>query len=410
MNFAISKQKLISIVLIVLTIIYIIIGGALFLNITGMTPPETTISLNVIELNANEAIIDASIAIENPNPFTLITKDFDILLQTPDKQEISHVSFAGGDVPGQGNATFATTAEISLLKSNLDVIHATISTTLGANILGITKTLPLQITLITNMGTLIQDLDAPHIEIIADLTAVTQEGVTIETAIEITNPNSFDIYVHNMSLAIQTDAEENVGSLTLEDIEIQAQETQTIQGQGFLNIEALNAERLTVELDAEAGVTLAGYTESLEVHADMTLLMPDLQNLIPVDQMTDLVLWGDYRLTLRGILVNVTIEVVNPNDISIQSNDLTVSIYRVDGEDETFIVSKNIGSGIAPIGGKLTVAGDLTIPYRSLLRAEGHFGLPDWLLVSVSANMSVPGLDVILPVRIVEYQDLQYFK
>ena len=410
MNFAISKQKLISIVLIVLTIIYIIIGGALFLNITGMTPPETTISLNVIELNANEAIIDASIAIENPNPFTLITKDFDILLQTPDKQEISHVSFAGGDVPGQGNATFATTAEISLLKSNLDVIHATISTTLGANILGITKTLPLQITLITNMGTLIQDLDAPHIEIIADLTAVTQEGVTIETAIEITNPNSFDMYVHNMSLAIQTDAEENVGSLTLEDIEIQAQETQTIQGQGFLNIEALNAERLTVELDAEAGVTLAGYTESLEVHADMTLLMPDLQNLIPVDQMTDLVLLGDYRLTLRGILVNVTIEVVNPNDISIQSNDLTVSIYRVDGEDETFIVSKNIGSGIAPIGGKLTVAGDLTIPYRSLLRAEGHFGLPDWLLVSVSANMSVPGLDVILPVRIVEYQDLQYFK
>jgi len=410
MNFAISKQKLISIVLIVLTIIYIIIGGALFLNITGMTPPETTISLNVIELNANEAIIDASIAIDNPNPFTLITKDFDILLQTPDKQEISHVSFAGGDVPGQGNATFATTAEISLSKSNLDVIHATISTTLGANILGITKTLPLQITLITNMGTLIQDLDAPHIEIIADLTAVTQEGVTIETAIEITNPNSFDIYVHNMSLAIQTDAEENVGSLTLEDIEIQAQETQTIQGQGFLNIEALNAERLTVELDAEAGVTLAGYTESLEVHADMTLLMPDLQNLIPVDQMTDLVLWGDYRLTLRGILVNVTIEVVNPNDISIQSNDLTVSIYRVDGEDETFIVSKNIGSGIAPIGGKLTVAGDLTIPYRSLLRAEGHFGLPDWLLVSVSANMSVPGLDVILPVRIVEYQDLQYFK
>ena len=410
MNFAISKQKLISIVLIVLTIIYIIIGGALFLNITGMTPPETTISLNVIELNANEAIIDASIAIDNPNPFTLITKDFDILLQTPDKQEISHVSFAGGDVPGQGNATFATTAEISLSKSNLDVIHATISTTLGANILGITKTLPLQITLITNMGTLIQDLDAPHIEIIADLTAVTQEGVTIETAIEITNPNSFDIYVHNMSLAIQTDAEENVGSLTLEDIEIQAQETQTIQGQGFLNIEALNAERLTVELDADAGVTLAGYTESLEVHADMTLLMPDLQNLIPVDQMTDLVLWGDYRLTLRGILVNVTIEVVNPNDISIQSNDLTVSIYRVDGEDETFIVSKNIGSGIAPIGGKLTVAGDLTIPYRSLLRAEGHFGLPDWLLVSVSANMSVPGLDVILPVRIVEYQDLQYFK
>jgi len=166
----------------------------------------------------------------------------------------------------------------------------------------------------------------------------------------------------------------------------------------------LNAKSLFIALDADAGVTIAGYTETLPVHADIDIQMPDLQDLISLDAFTNLVLWGDYRFTLQGIAINVTIEIQNPNDVSIQAEDLTVSVYRVDGEEETFIASKNIGDGIAPIDGNVRVAGSLTLPYRSLLR------LPDWLLVTVSSNMSIPGIDVTLPVSISEYQDLHYFR
>jgi len=229
MALQLSKHKLISIILGILTIFYVIVGGALVLNITGMTPPETTIALQVTEVNAEEAVVDASIIIDNPNSFTFIAKDFDILLKTPGGVELGHVSFDGGDIPGPKNKTFSTTAHLSISTSDLDTIHASISSTLGANILGITKTIPFDITLITEIGSLLTDIEAPVIDISVDLTKVSQQGVTIASDIKVYNPNTFDMHIKNININIQTDEGEDVGSFSLDDALLSAKETKTVR-------------------------------------------------------------------------------------------------------------------------------------------------------------------------------------
>jgi len=273
-----------------------------------------------------------------------------------------------------------------------------------------TKTLPLEITLITPLEKIIHDIHAPEIHMNADLTDLTQEGVTVTASVDVTNPNGFDLFLKDVTISFSNDKDASVGSLQMNDVLLPGNDEVTIDITGFLDIAALNADVLVMSLSGSAGISLAGIEKSLSLSTSADIQMPDLNSLLSQTLPTDLVMRGDYRTTFSGLLINVTIEIINPNEIDIQAEDLTVSVYRVDQEDETFITRAELDGGIAEADSSFLTQSDVTIPYRSLVYVPGHFGLPDWICVRVYANMSIPGIDATLWVGICEYQDMHIFR
>jgi hypothetical protein len=348
---------------------------------------------------------------ENPNSFAFIAKDFDVVLSTVDGVAVGEVHLDGGSISSYSTESFVTTASLSFHGEAVTTLQADITSRIGASFLGIfTKTIPLELTIIAPLEHFIHDIQAPDIHLSADLTDLSQEGVALSTSIEVSNTNGFDMYLQDVLVSITDDEGESVGSLEIPDTLVQGNDETTIEITGFIDLAALNAHVLSMSLSGSAGLSIAGMNKSVSLDTSATIHLPDLNALLSETLPTDLEMRGDYRLTLSGVRINVTIEVINPNNIDIQTEDLTVSVYRVDNDEETFIAQVNLGGGIALAGDSYLAQGDVVLPYRSFLRAPGHFGLPDWMCVRVYANMSVPGIDTALWVGICEYQDMNVFR
>jgi len=72
------KTNLGVLVVIILIIINLIFGGVLFYIITAIEAPDVVASVELLELNEEEIIIEIKIDIENPNFFSIIVEDFNI--------------------------------------------------------------------------------------------------------------------------------------------------------------------------------------------------------------------------------------------------------------------------------------------------------------------------------------------
>ena len=100
------QKKIIAILVIIITIIYIILGALLFLNIQLMKAPEIIIKIEFSEINSEEAILHITIDIDNPNGFEIIIKNLEIVTTSQDGYEVSRLSIEGGVIGSNKKETF----------------------------------------------------------------------------------------------------------------------------------------------------------------------------------------------------------------------------------------------------------------------------------------------------------------
>ncbi|MCK5112367.1 MAG: hypothetical protein KAQ84_02375, partial [Thermoplasmatales archaeon] len=243
-----SKRRIAFTLLVVaILIINIIASVFIFLDIRLMEMPETTIKVDLIEVNSEEIIIHHSIEIYNPNQFELIVDNFEVVANTIDGDEIARLKIEGGYIPSQTNRTFESSDRIAFKGQGYSTLTSKITGTVGVKFLGlIKKTLPVAINVITSIGDVIHDISAPIVHIWGDFGEITQEGIDFTGTIEVYNPNPFEMYVEDMSVEIETETGESVGNLDVTGGTIPAKSSYNLYGTGRILIEALNAKTLNV--------------------------------------------------------------------------------------------------------------------------------------------------------------------
>ena len=399
---------------VILTIIYVIVGAFLFLDIQSMEPPETTITVDVLEITTDEIVAQTTIEVYNPNSFDLITRDFKITMLSEDEEEIASIFIPGGVIPANDVGIFTETASVGFEGNGAGKITTVVSTKIGIKLLWfIDKTLPLNIAIVTNVGEAINDIDIPQVDVGLEFGEITEEGVNFTTVFDVYNPNLFEIYVKDIAVYIETETGEIVGSFIVEDGVVPPKESIALDGTGQLLIRMLNAKEVTISMNAVAGAKIAGIDKNISFSSDSSITMPDIEELLAVDDPTNLVIKADYRLTLRGFIVNVSIEFKNPNKVSLVLRNLSAFLYTVTDDVESLVGVETLAEGTVPPGSEMSLLyAEYIIPYRDIFFGFGNGGrgIPDWLIVTVQGELSLPGLNFGLYTAISGYQDLHPFR
>ena len=404
------KRRIITFLLVVWTIINLVAGTLLFVDIQILKAPEITATINVAEINEEEAVILASISVSNPNSFGLSTKNFEVVITAPSGDEIARVLVEGGSIPPNKIKTFTATAYVGFKNESPKLLSSRITGNIGINIGFIQKTIPISINVITSVEEIIKKLAAPAISIQVEFGELTQKGVNLTGAIEAYNPNSFDIIIGDISGIITTETGKNVGNLKIEGGILESEKSLKLKSTGEIFLEALNFKNLTININGRAGARIAGINESIPFLVKIQTNVPDISKLLSPDKPTDIVIKGDYKFTLNGLRDDLILEINNPNKIDIEARDLIVSIFLIDGGEKGFIGETRLEEGIAKAESVTQFKGQIIIPYSKLIPKIGERLLPDEMLITVRANVTIPGINQTLWVGVTGYQDFRLFK
>ncbi len=108
-----TKKTILAIILAILFIVNIVGAALIFIDIQVLAFPNTTLRVDVIEINTDEIIIHHDIQLYNPNSFEMILRDFQIVARTTDGEEVTNLTIDGGSIPGQSIRTMLRTTASS---------------------------------------------------------------------------------------------------------------------------------------------------------------------------------------------------------------------------------------------------------------------------------------------------------
>ena len=145
------RKKIITFVLIVWTIINLIAGTLLFVNIQVLKAPEITANIKAVEINEDEAIIQVIINVSNPNSFGVTTKNFEVVTTASTGDEIAHLLIEGGSIPPYKDKTFTASAYAGFNDNSPKLLTSKITGDIGISIGFMQKTIPIAINIITSL-------------------------------------------------------------------------------------------------------------------------------------------------------------------------------------------------------------------------------------------------------------------
>ncbi len=408
MLFQHKKQWFIAAVIITATLGNVVAGVLLFGDIQVMELPETTIVFDIVELSTDAVELQVALGVNNTNDFGLYVGDLTVVTKTPAGVELDTFVVKGGNIRGGEQKTFTAVDQLRLADEIPEKLYSTISGKVGVVLYGfIRKTVDLHLTMITGVGTVMEAIASPSISFDMEITDLTQYGVNLTGAVDVYNPNTFALSFSQLTIAIETDTGVSVGHVETGSGEIPGHDSVSIPVSGHMVIEALNAETLHIQLSGDARVLFGGVEKNLPLNAIATVHMPQLEELLAPDQLADVAIWADFRCTLNGVAGDIMLETVNPTKIDLEARDIRCLLYRVDDKAHELIAETTIEDGILKAENTTVQTGEIVIPYRSLISSKG---LPDWMRITITANLSLPGLDQSMYIGLTGYQDYRYFR
>ena len=406
----ITKKKLITSFVAILITINLIASAFLFFDIQLMEAPETTIKIDILEINAEEAILQTTIDVSNPNGFGLITENFEIAISTPDGKEVSHISLDGGSIPPQSSKTFTTDAVIAFDEVDPEILTTQVTGVVGVSIGFIQKTIPISINVLTSLEGALESFASPSLNIRAKFGGLTADGVNLSGTIEVYNPNKFDIYIDNISVTIETEKGENVGNMEIIGGLLSSKGTLELESEGVLFLEALNAKTLSINMSGKAGAKIAGVNQSISFSTEVEIAVPDVSKLLDSEIPTDISIIGDYKVTFKGIMNYITLEANNPNKIDVELRDIVVTVNRIDDGEKMLIAETGLQEGVIKAESVKQFKGQMLLPYSKLFIIQKGRLLPDELEITVRAHVTLPGLNQSIWVGVSGYQDFRLFQ
>ena len=402
-----KKTKLILFAII--TIIYIIFGAFLFLNIQFMESPEILINIEVTEVNSKEAILHSIIDVENPNAFDIIMKDLEMVTTTPDGYEVAKIKLEGNKIKSNEKKTFTNDVVFKFDGRSPELLTTKISGHVGAQILFIQKTIPLNVAVVTSMEKIIDELAAPTVDIFAEFVNISQQGIDMNATIEMYNPNSIEIFIQDIAADIKNEKDEVVGELTLEGGTLRGNSYKDFKSNVTILLTSLNAEKLIFNIKGVAGTTIAGFEKNLSLDVKSTIIMPDLESfLLSEDKPTILSIKIDEKITLGGIVFKVQMQVDNSYQIDLILKDIVCRVYTA-GNDELKLKGEddNIEDIFVEAGKAEFSTCEILVPYRKILSTISS---DEWLMVSASGKVTIPGVNQKVYLEIRGYHDMKLFR
>ncbi|MEM0467166.1 MAG: hypothetical protein QXX20_06175 [Candidatus Thermoplasmatota archaeon] len=401
----------IAIVLGIFTFINILAATFIFIDIRAVDMPKTILTVEVFEITTDEAVLKATVLIDNQNPFDVIVKDLKMITKTDTGEEILKFSIPGGDIPSKKNKTFSTDILFSLKNKIPDRLTSEITGTMGIRFFSlITKTLPVQVTVITSLGDSIRSLSMPLIHANIEFDNISKHGVNITTKLDIQNPNSFDLSFDDISITAVTDAGTTVGVVNVASGLLKAHQTTTMQGKGSIQLKALDANVLTVTVNGNVSVHIAGAKKKIPLTVDADINVPHLSDIFALNTPTDMIIKSDMELKGRGFIDHITLEIINPNNLPLEAKDVTFSIYVVANDVEELVGETVIERASVQAKNKTFLKTEISMPFSKILRPKGGGFFPDALLVTVRAKVTIEGLDQWFWLGVSGYQDLHILR
>ena len=341
----------------------------------------------------------------------MILQNIQIVATTTSGEEVTKLLIDGGSIPGQSNRSFAANDRI-VMKGNLSgLLTSTITGIVGINLLGIIKkTIPLEVTVLTSLKEALLKISIPTITVRTEFGTITRHAIDLTAEIDITNPNTFDLFIGDISLNVTTETGKPIGNFTIPGSQIPAGQSLTLQGSGTILIEALNAKKLHMVLATEAGATIAGINKTLPVSTTIDIGIPDFKQFIPSDPPLELSLNIDFQKAKGGLKGNMTLEVINPTKIPLVARNLVIDYYRVVKNQKTLIAVGTLGSGELVPENTTYFYGNLFLSYAKLFNLSSGDFFPDMVFAQLRADISLSGVNISLPVAIGSYIDLHFFR
>jgi LEA14-like dessication related protein len=406
-----DKRRIVfTLFVLILLIINIIVSTLLFLDIQILEMPDTTVTINLIDIDSKELLLQTNIEIYNPNHFEIIIDNFEIVTYTQTGIEVTRVTIEGGSISSKSKKIFNSSDTVAFNGQDISTLTNKVTGNIGVIFIGfIKKTLPLAVNIITSVGDIIEDIAAPVIHVSGDFGELTQNGIDFSGKIDIYNPNSFEMYIGDSNVEIATETDKIVGMLHITGGTIPPKSSFILNGYGNISIETLNAKTLVVTMSSEAEVRIAGIIKSIPFSVDAQLNIPQLDDIVSMDAPTDAIIKSDMKATIRGFVSYMTLEVSNPNKIGLIARDVIFSIYRADGDEKKLVGRSIIEEEEVGAENTTEINTQILLPYTKLFFSPGKRFLPDALFVLIRANITVPGVDAHIWVGVSGYQDMHPF-
>jgi LEA14-like dessication related protein len=405
-----TMKKIIIIILVVATILNLTAGAFIFLDIKTMNLPITTLTLELADLDANEALLHTTLQINNTNGFSLFVQNMNVTTVTEKGDVINYLYIKGGEIQTHENKTFSETTAVRFNNTIPNMLISRITGTVGLLFFGLVKkTFPLKFSMVISLHDIITQFALPHVHLEGNFSDVTQEGINFTCSAELTNPNTIDLAIENLSVNLVTEKGINVGTVTLQGTTIPGKTSRQLTGSGMLLLKALDARTLQMNLQGDVIVFVAGIRKSMNLSIDAELIPPRIKQLLS-DLPTDASLTAHYKPTLKGVLDQIRFEVVNPNKLTVQATDITIQIFRIDRNKTRLICNGTSPDGVILPQTTTILQGDMIIPYSHLLPRFGERLFADRIQVILRANFTIQGINQTVWIGMVAYQDFPFHR
>jgi len=394
-------KKILVIIMSTLIIINVIVGAFLFLDIQILKAPLIHADIDLIELTPDHLLLEARIHVANPNPFDISVENFKVVSTTSDGYQIGQFFIAGGNIPPNTNKTFNATDQLGFSGHDYTLIKNTITLVIGIAVLGIIKkTIPFEITVDASLTNITNTIAIPVVHLQATVDDITRDGVRFSGTLDAYNPNSFEIFIENLSLNMQTEKNVDVGNVTLTGGIIKSEESLMIDVKGTLLFKVLDAEKILVNLSGQASIQAAGIKKSLPFSVTIEFIVPDPMTLLSLNETFNFILSGDFKIKARGILCTVEFSIYNPSKIPLDVRNLICSIFRFDNNKTRLLGSQNMSPCTVEPKNEVCVGTQILLPYSKFLFSGARRILPDWFILTIAGNFSISGVNRSLPIAI----------
>jgi len=409
-NFTFHKKN-IKFYIEIIAIVFVLTLVTIFIVIQMVGAPETTIKMEILEINSKEIVVKSFIDIKNTNSFDMIVEKLSLLTTTKSGNEIGCLKIDGGRIPANKNKIFTKTYSYKFNGESPKELITLVKGNIGINVGFIEKKLPISVNIISVINDIVDNFNTPSANIDINFGEITQKNISILVNVDFQNPNTFDVKIDDIIIEILNEKEESVGEMRLTGGVLTSKNFTSINGQGLVLIEALNAEILKVKLNSSATAIVAGYNKTLSIDIESKINTPDLDELLPSSLPTDAVIRGDYSASLFGFKSEITLEAINPNNIEFTAKDITITVARIDRNKRRIVATGDIEDGIIKANDTTRFRGELIIPYRKVfIPTLGGKIIPDWLEVTIRANITIKGLKNYYWVGMTGYTDLRLFR
>jgi len=394
-------KKILVIIVSALILINVLVGAFLFLDIQILKAPVIHADINLIELTPDQILLEAQINVTNPNPFDISVENFKVISTTSDGYEIGQFFIAGGNIPPNKEKTFTAQDELRFSNHDFTLIKNTITVDIGISILGIIKkTIPFEMTVDASLTNITNTIAVPIIHLQATVDDITRDGVQFSGTLDAYNPNSFEIFIENLSLKMQTEKNVDVGIVNLTGGIVKPEGSLSIDVKGTLLFKVLDAKQILVNLSGRAGIQAAGIKKSIPFSVDIQFIVPDPGTLLSLNDTFNFILSGDFKLRVRGVLCTIEFTIYNPSKIPLDARSLICSIFRFDNNKTRLLGTQNMSPCTVEPKNEVCVSTQIRLPYSTFLFSGAHRILPDWFILTIKGNFSISGVNRSLPFAI----------